>query len=196
MRKQRVVVMFVAVVFGAGMVMGQTEWVDDPNNPIIGPGDPGTWDVGGPWARAAVFDGTTYHLWFTGSDAGMESPTDMGHATSPDGEGWTMDPANPVLTRGEPGEWDDARLDGAAVVHDGTIFHMWYSAWDPDNFERVGYATSPDGSVWIKHPANPVMDVGPPGSWDEDVRSSDIVIFEDGIYRMWYGGADWTGNAN
>jgi len=175
------------------MVTGQTEWVDDPSNPIIGPGEPGTWDATGHWVRAAVFDGTTYHLWFTGSDAsGM--PTDMGHATSTDGVTWNMDAANPVLTRSEPGEWDDSRLDGAAVVHDGTTLHMWYSAWGPDDFERVGYATSTDGTVWTKHPDNPVMDVGPPGSWDEDIVRPTSVIFENGVYRMWYGGADWDGS--
>ena len=172
--------------------MGQTEWVDDPGNPVIGPGAPDTWEATGHWARAALFDGTTYHLWFTGSDT-SGFPTDMGHATSTDGVAWTMDPANPVLTRGEPGDWDDSRLDGAAVVHDGTTFHMWYSAWGPDDFERVGYATSTDGTVWTKHPGNPVMDVGLPGSWDEDIVRPTSVVFENEVYRMWYGGADWAG---
>lgn len=194
MRMQRVVVMIVVVVLGAGMVMGQTEWVDDPNNPLFGPGDAGSWDMNGPWARAAVFDGVLYHLYFTGTDQnGL--PNDMGHATSTDGEVWTMDPANPVLTRGGSGEWDEAHLGGAAVVHDGTAFHMWYSGMDGDFFERAGYATSPDGSVWTKHAGNPVMDVGVQGSFDDYSVRPTTVIEDGGTYRMWYGGGSWTGTS-
>jgi len=195
MSAKRLVVLVAIVVCVAGLAMGQTEWVLDPNNPVIGPGDAGPWDVNGPWTRAAVFDGTMYHLYFTGSgENGL--PNDMGHATSPspDAEEWTMDPANPVLTRGGTGEWDELRLDGAAVVHDGSIFHMWYSGWGDDEFERVGYATSPDGSVWTKHAANPVMDVGEPGSWDEDIIRPTSVLLENGVFRMWYAGGDWAGN--
>jgi len=195
MSTKRVLVVVSIMLCGAGMAMGQTEWVLDPNNPVIGPGDAGPWDVNGPWTRAAIFDGTMYHLYFTGSgENGL--PNDMGHATSPspDAEEWTMDPTNPVLTRGGTGEWDELRLDGASVVHDGTIFHMWYSGWGDDEFERVGYATSPDGTVWTKHSGNPVMDVGEPGSWDEDVIRPTSVLRDDGGFRMWYAGADWDGN--
>ena len=84
MSTKRVLVVLSIIVCGAGMAVGQTEWVDDPANPVIGPGDAGPWDVGGPWARAVVFDGSTYHLYFTGS-ASDGFPNDMGHATSPDG---------------------------------------------------------------------------------------------------------------
>ena len=192
MELKRVVLMVSIAAFGAGMAMGQTEWVQHPDNPVIEPGDPGPWDQGGPWARAAYFDGLVYHLWFTGSDQNG-NPTDMGHATSPDGVEWTMDPANPVLTRGAPGEWDSARLDGAAVIHDGTQFHMWYSAWGNDNLERVGYATSPDGSVWTKHPGNPVMVPGPQGSWDDFSVRPTTVIAEGETLRMWFGGTTSRG---
>jgi len=84
MRMQRVVVLAVVFLCGAGMVMGQTEWIADPENPLFGLGDAGPWYVGGPWARAVIFDGTTYHMYFTGSE-GNGFPNDMGHATSPDG---------------------------------------------------------------------------------------------------------------
>jgi len=191
MRMKQVVVVFSIIVCGAGMVMGQTEWVDDPENPLFGPGNTGPWDASGPWARAVVFDGSMYHLWFTGSSQGG-APTDMGHATSTDGVEWTLDPGNPVLIRGGSGEWDSNRLDGAAVIHDGMLFHMWYSGWGTGGYERVGYATSPDGTFWTKHTGNPVMDVGAAGTFDDELVRPTAVVLDGGTYKMWYGGCHYS----
>jgi hypothetical protein len=124
-------------------------------------------------------------MWFAG--IGLDTnPTDIGHATSPDGyPPWMMDPTNPVLTRGAPGEWDASGLVGGGVVYDGETFHMWYSGGFP-GIERAGYATSPDGSVWIKDPGNPVVDVGLPGSPDDQVVRPHTVLADSGSFRMWY----------
>ncbi len=40
---------------------------------------------------------------------------------------------------------------------------------------------------WIKHENNPVLDVGIAGSFDESI-SFHSVIFDEGIYKMWYTG--------
>jgi hypothetical protein len=191
MRTKHVVAVISIILCGAGMAVGQTEWIDDPGNPVIEPGPPGSWDEGGRSATSVLFDGSTYHMWFVGFNDEAE---EIGHATSPDGVEWTMDPANPVLTRGEPGEWDQT-LVGSAVIHDGTQFHMWYTAWDDDDHGRAGYATSPDGGVWTKHPGNPVMDVGCPGSWDGTAVGPGTVIVDGGIYKMWYQGGLLTATA-
>jgi len=185
MRGKHVAIAVWIILCGAGMAMGQTEWVQWPGNPIIGPGDPGSWDQGGRWVSNVVFDGSIYHMWFAG--IGLDTnPTDIGHATSPDGyPPWMMDPTNPVLTRGAPGEWDASGLVGGGVVYDGETFHMWYSGGFP-GIERAGYATSPDGSVWIKDPGNPVVDVGLPGSPDDQVVRPHTVLADSGSFRMWY----------
>jgi hypothetical protein len=166
------------------MAMGQTEWVQWPGNPIIEPGEPGSWDEGGRWVSNVIFDGSIYHIWFSG--IGLDTnPTDIGHATSLDGVVWTMDPGNPCLTRGAPGEWDASGLLGVGAIYDDGTFHMWYSGGFP-GIERAGYATSPDGSVWIKDPGNPVVDVGPPGSPDDQVVRPHTVLVEGGGLRMLY----------
>jgi hypothetical protein len=190
MRGKIVVVSLVAVVISAGIAMGQTEWVDHPDNPVIGVDDLGSWAPGGAWVSSVVDDGTTYHMWFTGTTVdtnGWITGVAVGHATSPDGIAWTMDPANPVINPGESGEWDDESLDGGPVVYDGTQFKMWYAGWS-DGDSDVGYATSPDGSIWTKYPGNPVMEHGPPGSWDDTWLQPATVLVEDGTYRMWFHG--------
>ncbi len=145
MRAKRMMVFVSIVLCGAGLAMGQTVWQDHPDNPVIGADDPGSWAPGGSWVSAVVNDGTTYHMWFSGmkvDDSGWITGVAVGHATSPDGIAWTMDPANPVITPGDPGEWDDLETGGGAVIYDGTQFKMWYSHFGADRTSSVSYATS------------------------------------------------------
>ena len=190
MSKRLFAVMLSIVLCAAGAAMAQTEWVQYPDNPIVGPGDPGAWDEGGHFVHSVVFDGTMYHMWFTGVDE-SGGLSDIGHATSADGLEWTMDPANPVLIRGGAGEWDEGYLFSSAVIHDGTQFHMWYSG-DRDGVRSTGYATSPDGSVWTKFSDNPVLTPGDSGAWDEVQAAAWVVMLEGETFRMWYSAADRT----
>jgi len=174
----------------AGIAVAQTEWVDSPDNPVLAPGEPGAWDDGGRWVVSVIRIDDTYHLWYGGFDDPLEA-NGIGHATSPDGVEWTMDPANPVLTQGEPGAWDRwFWFPSPAVMYDGSEFHMWYAGTASTSGDLIqgGYATSPDGSAWTKYEGNPVLDVGPPGSWDDVQVRPGAVILDGGTFKMWYTG--------
>ena len=41
---------------------------------------------------------------------------------------------------------------------------------------------------WFKYEGNPVLDVGPKGTWDDDWIHIDRVILRDSLYHMWYSG--------
>ena len=186
-RIRRLVCVALVLAFPLG-VAAQTEWVDDPANPVLVPGSPGTWDAWSYVNEVVVVDGT-YHMFYMGQEEG--SPWDrfwgIGHATSPDGSSWTLDPANPVLVRGGAGEWDSDSVSFPAVIHDGTEFRMWYGASDGE-VDAVGYATSPDGTTWTKYAGNPVMSTGPTGSFDDGGIWPGTVLFDGEKYRMWYTG--------
>jgi hypothetical protein len=175
-----------AVLVIPSVVTAQSEWVDDPTDPVIGSPDPGAWDQDRYPLAVIVVDGT-YHLYFNGQDEGASFPNayDIGHATSSDGVSWVMDPANPVLTRGAEGEWDDDSLWGAGLIHDASGFRLWYQGGDGEVY-AVGYATSPDGSTWTKYAENPIMDPGPSGSFDDGAVMPSTVMVRDGLYQMWY----------
>jgi len=74
--------------------------------------------------------------------------------------GPVKDPANPVITHGPEGSFDDQRaFNMGTVIKDGDIFRMWYGAmnpkspyWDTDwtKIPRTGYAESRDGVHWTK----------------------------------------------
>jgi hypothetical protein len=67
-------------------------------------------------------------------------------------------PANPVLTRGEPGSPDAMGVQFyGSVIHEGGRYRMWYVAYDDDTANKVAssrwrpaYAESPDGLHWTK----------------------------------------------
>ena len=47
------------------------------------------------------------------------------------------------------------------------LFRMWYSGGEQNEPNAIGYATSPDGLRWTKHPANPVFTPDPNLAWEK-----------------------------
>ena len=74
---------------------------------------------------------------------------------------WTIYENNPVLEKGEWGEWDSGGISEAEVLYHSGVFHLFYSgvkAYNPRKLSResVGYAFSYDGYNWSKYGLNPV----------------------------------------
>jgi len=98
---------------------------------------------------------------------------------------WTKYPGNPVLPLGAPGQWDGGTASMPVVLFDGATYRMWYAGGRGVNEEDIGYATSPDGVTWTKHPSNPVLrrDLG---AWDAYLMWPIAVVFHGGTYHLWY----------
>ncbi len=95
---------------------------------------------------------------------------------------FTPHEANPVFT-GQPGEWDALIRERGWIMKDGDQFRMWYTGYNPDQQPltmKLGYATSPDGIKWTRHPQNPVFD----DVWVEDMmvvkRNNAFTMFAEG----------------
>ncbi len=164
-------------------------WTKHGNNPVLDVGATGAFDDEAVWLPAVLFDGTTYEMWYTGNlfSGGI------GYATATDPAVWTRHAGNPVLNRGGSGAWDQNWVLNPVVLHRDTLYQMWYSA-ESGGFWQTGYATSPDGINWTKDTLNnPVLTVGAAGEWDAVAAMAGSVLFEDGLYHMWYHGT--TGNA-
>jgi len=166
------------------------EWTKDSlNKPVMDVGDPGEWDDTEvfPGPKSILFDGSIYKMWYGGTASNYIYK--IGYATSPDGINWDKDTSNPVMRPGLQGSWDGACVVPSTVIFDGTTYHSWYSGTTEGFIKwRVGYATSSDGIDWEKDTLNnPVLNVGPFGSWDNASAWSCSVIF-DTVYKMWYSG--------
>ncbi len=184
-----------SLVLCATVASAQDEWIQYPGNPVIESPSSGTWESEARAVEGLVVVNGTYHLFFTATATEPLRDHAIGHATSTDGINWQMDTANPVLTPETEGSWEVKSLISAAVYHDGELFHMWYGGDDYEHV-RVGYATSPDGTSWTRHPGNPVLSEGPSGSFDAWWIAPNDVLYHNGLYQLWYGASPTPGITN
>ena len=199
---KKLITLLIAVIFGLVLILipvtsqvlpaqAAITWTKYSFNPVLEEGSTGEWDEGGVGAACVIRDGSTYKMWYTGLHV---SPwPEIGYATSNDGTSWTKYGANPVLTKGDPGDWDDEGVGSCSVIWDAddSLYKMWYTG-TPDStssaIPAIGYATSNDGISWVKPGSNPVLQ-GDAGEWDEAGVLSPCVIKEGpGSYKMWYSG--------
>lgn len=153
-------------------------------NPVLGVGAPGAFDNAEVWLPWVLFDGDLYKMWYTGNI----NNGGIGYITTTDPTSWTRQRTTPVLTGGGSGAWDNLAF-GPVVLYKDSLYHMWYGGHSSQSgLWQTGYATSADGVTWNKHSANPVLPVGAASDWDAVAAIVGSVIFEDGLYHMWYHG--------
>jgi sucrose-6-phosphate hydrolase SacC (GH32 family) len=158
-------------------------WVQHPDNPIIAQE---TWPglrsdyVNTPVVRR---DGGLYRMWYrvAHADSGRIA---IAHATSPDGVQWTHHGVvfDPDTSCGAVGP--------ASVLKEQGGFHMFY--WKtcfPQS--AVRHATSGDGFTWQDEGV--VIPPGFQGEIDSLATNGGWVDKQGGLYRMWYGGHDSSG---
>ena len=100
---------------------------------------------------------TGHMMWYTSYPE--DQPYGMGLATSANGSEWTVSVENPLLQE-ETGAWDQDSLSGQTIVWDEieSEYLMLYQGFNlSDNIWGMGVATSPDGIIWTKSEANPVI---------------------------------------
>jgi predicted GH43/DUF377 family glycosyl hydrolase len=165
-------------------------WIPLPN-PVILSGNTGNWDQDkSPGSVLIVND--TIKMWFSASTTAFEYDGTIGYAWSVDSNIWNVLP-NPVLEPGSPGNWEETGVLIPALYFDGNNYHMWYNGWegltltDPG---RVGYATSTNGIDWVKYSNNPVIDVGPNGTFYDTWILPSSIMFINNEFQLWFTGYD------
>jgi predicted GH43/DUF377 family glycosyl hydrolase len=119
------------------------------------------------WNLYSEFDG---HMWHTAA------------ATSPDGLTW-MKLGRVLSPQGQEGSYIAA--NGSALVVGDEILY-WYEIGYP---LRIALARSRDGKNWTRQ-GDPVVPLGPGGSFDERAVADPYVISAGGNFYMFYLGQD------
>lgn len=159
-------------------------WGKTATNSVLEPAA-GTWEGDYIAANGSAVDaGPEFLYWY---QAGR--PPRIGLAVSPDGQSWRRR-ANPVLEPGPPGSWDAAGVGDPYVLRCGQTYYMYYLGQGMRGVQRLGVARSPDGVHWQKYVGNPILDVGPPGSFDERGVGEPAVLRAEEEFLMIYTGRE------
>lgn len=195
-------ILFTFVFTGSKLLYGQTNWTKYANNPVL---KRDTVIAALPNDLIAISDcwvikeGAIYSMWYTGG--GINYPPDtllrarICYATSTDGINWTKYAGNPVLDVSYTGGWDSIGVETVSIIIDSLApaterYKMWYAGQYFNSYRYdIGYAFSSDGINWVKH-ANPVLQVGASGEWDNGFLEGPSVIKDGSTYKMWYCGYD------
>jgi predicted GH43/DUF377 family glycosyl hydrolase len=159
-------------------------WEKDPLNPIFKSA----------YAPNIVQAGGELRLYYIHKPqpaAGKAAPWEIRLATGSDFHSLKPHPANPVLQVSQP--WERGALFYPYVLREDDTWVMFYGAYWRDHpggkgATAIGMATSRDGLRWIKSPANPVLTPTPGSAYDSIYTSSQSVIRDGDICRMYYAG--------
>ena len=130
-------------------------WTKYSENPVFTTNSSG-WDSYSVQDPHVIKMGDTYRMWYGGNDVDGYGQQ-VGYATSGDGIYWTRSGENPVLPKGNPGDWDSNTASFPAVILGEDYDEMWYTGKDiaepPPNdlnyYWEIGYARSLTGSAQI-----------------------------------------------
>jgi hypothetical protein len=153
-------------------------WTPSPNNPIFNACAAPSWCESYHSVDTLFHHNGSFHLWFQGVDASNDRR--LGYATSTNGTVWTPENGlNPVFETGASGQWDDGKLQGAAILPTDTGFALWYSAGDGSGNVGIGHAASVDGINWSRSGNNPLF-VDP-------AKPRGLRVFHEGpLYSIFY----------
>lgn len=156
--------------------------------PLLGPGEPGTFDDSGTSVGCVVRDGERTLLFYLGWNVLRTVPfgNAIGLATSEGGTGrFTRVSPGPIMGRDAV---DPLSLSYPWVLREGPRWRMWYGSllrWidsGPQMEAVIKYAESDDGVTW-RRGGHVAIGLDPPS---QTMIARPCVLPYDGGYRMWY----------
>ena len=128
-----------------------------------------------------------YVMYYDQTDGGRET---IGLAASADGVLWGVASAlegKQVLGLGASGAWDGTYATFCAVFQDGGEYRMFYSGGRTRGHEGIGYAHSPDGISWTKHPT-PIFSISDGVAWRSSRTYTPSIVLTGSEARMYFTG--------
>lgn len=154
--------------------------------PVLGPGPFDSWDERAVADPYVIRIGEYSYMYYLGHDRAIPPRQRIGIARSRDGIQWEKLIANPVLSPGPPGSFDEAGVGEPAVWNSNGYYWMLFTGRDFGERRRLGLARSTDGTHWEKMPQ---VFTGA-SAWDSKVMCDPSVVVEDGKIEVWFGGGD------
>jgi hypothetical protein len=126
---------------------------------VFGPEDPEAWDGNSIVTPAICLDPESgwYYMLYGGCSRHWDYPASYGLARSRDLRNWERHPANPVIERGGPDDWDGGAMWITEFIKIGSRYYAWYEGrsagrdrseeYSPGAVKQIGLMTL-DGDPW------------------------------------------------
>jgi predicted GH43/DUF377 family glycosyl hydrolase len=133
-----------------------------------------------------------YHAY---PNAGYEAGAAViGLCWSSDLRNWQIE--TPCLRPEEGADWESGGLYKPCLVEERGTFYLFYNAKTKTRpreqgggwIEQTGVATSRDLVTWTRYEKDPLIPVGPAGSWDERFASDPCVLIDGNRWVFFYYG--------
>ncbi len=147
-----------------------TAFTKYPGNPVFGDADTGTFFDAYVWKENGRFR----------MDFSWRKKKALAVSFSVDGIHW--DTPQITLESDPASGWEDNVNRNCVLFADGK-YRMWYTG-QARGHSFIGYAESDDGIHFDKKEAEPIMI--PERPWENASVMNPCVLYENGIYRMWY----------
>lgn len=173
-------------------IKNPTRIIDFSASPVLSPGPIGFFDQHGVFPSSIVTVGSKKYLYYIGWNQGNKQPlfyASIGLAISQDGgESFHRYSPAPIMARSQ---FDPCLVTSPHVFRDGEIWRMTYVSgvrWEEksdgtlQSYYHIKYAESADGIDWHRE-GKVAIDFA---SLDESNIARSAVLYERGIYKMWY----------
>ena len=174
-------------------------------NPVLTPSGSG-FDSLGAGPAVVIKVGAEWVMYYNARQyPGWGPGESVGRATANSLTGTWERSAAPVLTLGNPGEWDSGLICPNSVLplDTGGFIMFYYASDDFNSTWLMGMATSPDGITWTKYndpntaqppfaDSDPIMPPGEAGAFDQFGVVGASVLKKEGYFEMYYSGVNAT----
>ena len=133
---------------------------------------------------SALVSGNEILYWYEAGD-----PLRIALARSRNGRNWTRQ-GEAVVPVGPRGSFDERAVADPYVIRAGDWFYLFYLGQDRARRQSIGLARSHDGITWEKLRANPILESGGPGSFDENGVGEPAAWTSGGAWWILYRGRD------
>jgi len=160
----------------------------DNTSMVLDIGEVGKWDYDMVQTSSVIYKDSKFWLYYWARpDTEAETHLEIGLATSTDGVIFTritdgINGTSKVLAVGTEGEWDARHVFRCSVFYYDNKFRMYYVGnYNYSSLRKeIGYAESTDGKNWTKGTENPLMQITPLSSWDDNYLPAVSFIFQEG----------------
>jgi len=172
-----------AAVIGLAWSHDLTRW--ERGDPILFPKDGAAWEQGGLYKPYLVKIGDLYHIYYNAKTTDKRWHEQTGVATSHDLKTWTRHAGNPIIRKGGPNAPDARFASDPFVVQHGGQWALYYFGLSNDGKARDLLALG-DDPLHFRKVDEVMVDVGKPGSVDDDYAHKPALVFDRGDLYHFY----------